>query len=61
MQFQKNKGKDVLALINFKGKISVMTLICAVKLGLKVQMTDIGTLKIVNSLTKIYGIIISTF
>ena len=61
MQFQKDKGKDVLALFNFKSKINVMTLGYAAQLGLKVQRTNVGTQKIDRSLLAIYGMVIAAF
>ena len=36
VQFQKDKGKDILALLNFGSKVDAMTLAFAAQLGLKV-------------------------
>ena len=46
MQFQKNKKKDVLALLNFWKKVNAITPAYMVKLSLKVQKTNIGAQKI---------------
>ena len=61
MQFQKNKGKNVLALLNFKTKINVITSAYIVQLGLKVQKIDVGAQKIDGSFLEIYGIINAAF
>ena len=42
VQFQKDKNKDVLALLNSRSKVNVMTLAYVAQLGLKVQKTSIG-------------------
>ena len=42
MQFQKDKSRDVLALLNSGSKINTMTLAYAAQLGLKVQKINIG-------------------
>ena len=42
MQFEKDKNKDILALIDYNSKINVMTLTQAIKLDFKVQKTDAG-------------------
>ena len=49
MQFQKYKGKDVLALLNSESKVNTMTLAYAAQLGVKVQKTDVGAQKIDRS------------
>lgn len=46
MQFQKNKSKNVSALLNFRSGINAINLVYAVELGLKVQRTYISALKI---------------
>ena len=61
MQFQKNKSKDVLALIDSGRKVNVITPVYTAKLGFKMQKTDVGIQKIGGSLLKIYDIVIATF
>ena len=61
MQFQKDKGKDVLALLNFESEVNAKTLAYATQLGLKVQKTDIGAQKIDGSSLETYSIVIATF
>ena len=61
MQFQKDKDKDVLSLLNYGSKVNAMTLAYAAQLGLKVQKTNINNQKIDGSLLEIYSIIIATF
>ena len=40
-QFRKDKGKDVLALLDSKSEVNVMTLAYAAHLGLKESMTNV--------------------
>lgn len=47
VQFQKDKGKDVLTLINSGSEINTMTPPYAAKLGLKVQKIDVNTQKLI--------------
>ena len=61
MQSRKDKGKNVLALLNSRSKVNAMTLVYAAQLGLKVQKTEVTTQKINKSSLKIYGMIISVF
>lgn len=61
MQFQKNKGKHILALINFDNKINAMTLTYAAKLGFKMRKIEVDVQKIDGLLLKIYNIVIPTF
>ena len=58
VQFRKNKGKDVLALLDSKSELNAMTPAYTVHLGLKVRMTNVGVQKIDGSLLAIYGIVI---
>ena len=61
VQFQKDKNTDILALLNFVGKINAIILAYTAQLGLKVQKTDVGTQKIDKSLLATYGMIIAAF
>ena len=61
MQFQKNKRKDVLVLLNFKSKVNMITPAYTAQLDLKVQKTNIDAWKIDGSLLKIYNIVIHAF
>ena len=49
VQFQKNKGKDVLALFNSGSKVNAMTPADTAQLGLKVQKTNVCAHKINKS------------
>ena len=42
VQFQKDKNKDVLALLDFRSKVNAMTLVYMAQLGLKMQKTDVA-------------------
>ena len=42
VQFGKDKGKNVLALLDFGSEINMMNLAYAAHLGLKVRVTNIG-------------------
>ena len=59
-QFRKDKGKDVLALLNSGSEVNVMTLVYAAQLGLKVKKTNIDAQKIDRFSLAIYGIVIAT-
>ena len=61
IQFRKDKGKDVLALLNSGSEINVMTPAYAAHLGLKVRMTNIGAQIINRSSLATYGIVIAAF
>ena len=61
VKFQNDKGKDVLAFLNFKNKINAITLAYIVQLGFKVRKTDFGTQKIDGSSLKTYGMVIAAF
>ena len=61
IQFQKDKGKDVLLLINSGNKMNIMTLTHAFKLGLKMRKINISAQKIDGSLLKTYGMVIVAF
>ena len=49
VKFRKDKGKNVLALLNSASKVNAMALVYAAHLGLKVRMTDLGVQKIDGS------------
>ena len=59
VQFRKNKGKDVLALLNSKSEVNVMTSAYTAYLGLKVRVTDIGAQKIDRFSLAIYDMVIA--
>ena len=61
VQFRKDKGKDILALLDSKSKINAMTPVHAAHLGLKVKVSNVGMQKIVGSLLAIYSMVIITF
>ena len=61
MQFQKNKDKDVIALIDLRSKENVMILTYRVKLSFKTRKTNIRAQKIDGLLLKIYSMAIVTF
>ena len=49
IQFQKNKNKNILALLDFGSMVNAMTLAYIAKLGLKMQKSNIDTQKIDES------------
>ena len=61
VQFRKDKGKNILALLNFGNNVNAMTLAYAAHLGLKVRVTNISTQKIDGSSLVTYGIVIAIF
>ena len=61
IQFCKNKGKDILALLNSGSKINAITSTYTTHLGLKVRVTNVGIQKIDGSLLVTYGIVIAAF
>ena len=61
VQFRKNKGKDVLALLEFGSEVNAMTPAYTAHLGLKVRVTNIGAQKINKSLLATYGMVIAAF
>ena len=61
MQFQKDKNKDVLALLDFRIKINAITLAYTIQLGLKVWKTNVGIQKIDRSSLETYSMVIDTF
>ena len=61
VQFRKDKGKDVLALLDSGSEVNAMTLAHAAHLGLKVRVTDVGAQKIDKSLLATYRLVIAVF
>ena len=61
VQFCKDKGKDVLALLNFRSKINAITHAYAAHLGFKVRVINLGAQKINRSSLATYGMIITSF
>ena len=61
IQFRKYKGKDVLALLDFRSGVNAMTPAYEAYLGLKVRVTDVSVHKIDGSSIATYGIVIATF
>ena len=61
VQFCKDKGKNVFALLNSKNEVNVMTPAYAAHLGLKVRVTNVGTQKINGFLLIFYGMVIAAF
>ena len=61
MQFQIDKKKDTLALLDFEKKVNAMTSAYTAQLDFKVRKTNIGTQKIDKSSLETYAIVIATF
>lgn len=61
IQFCKDKGKNVLALLNSGNEINAITLAYTVNLGLKVRVTNINIQKIHKFLLATFGIVIAAF
>ena len=61
MQFWKDQGATIRALINLGSKVNAMPPVYAKQLGLQVQKTDIEAQKIDSSLLRIFGIVIAGF
>ena len=61
VQFRKDKGNDILALLNSGSKVNAMTLAYAAHLGLKVRVTNVGAQKIDKSLLATYNMVIAAF
>ena len=61
VQFHKDKGKDVLTLLDSKSEVNAMTPAYAVHLGLKVKVIDIGAQKIDRFSLATYGMVIAAF
>ena len=61
VQFQKNKGATIWALIDLSNKINVITPAYAKQLGLQVQKADVGAQKIDGSLLRTFEMVINGF
>ena len=61
VQFQKDKGATIWALIDLRSKVNAMTLAYAKQLGLQVQRTDVEAQKIDGSLFRTFGMVIAGF
>ena len=61
VQFCKDKGKDVLALLNPGNEVNVMTVAYTAYLGLKVRVTNVGAQKIDRFSLAICGMVIAAF
>ena len=61
IQFRKDKGKDVLALLDSGSKVNAITPAYTAHLGLKVKVTDVGVQKINRSSLATYSMVIATF
>ena len=61
VQFRKNKGKDVLALLDSESEVNAMTPAHAAHLGLQVRVTDVGAQKIDRSSLATYDMVIAAF
>ena len=61
VQFRKDNGKDVLALLNSGSKVNAITLAYAAYLGFKIRVTDVGAQKIDGSSLTTYGMVIAVF
>ena len=61
VQFPKNKGKDVIALLDSESEVNAMTPAHAAYLGLKVRVTNVGVQKIDGSSPATYSMVIAAF
>ena len=61
VQFQKDKGAIIWALIDSGSEVNVMTLAYAKKLGLRTQKSDVRAQKIDGSSLKTFGMVIAGF
>ena len=59
VQSQKDKNKDILALLDSGSKVNMMTPAYIAQLGLKAQSTNVNAQKIDRSSLKTYGIVIA--
>ena len=60
-QFRKDKGKDVLDLLDSGSKVNAMTPAHTAHLGLKMRVTDVSAQKIDGSSLATYGMVIAAF
>ena len=61
VQFWKDKGATIWALINLSSKVNTMTPAYAKQLSLQVQKTDVGAQKINGSSLRTFGMVIAGF
>ena len=61
MQLQKEKSKDILALLNSESKVNAISSAYTAQLGLGVQKTNIAAQKIDRFSLKTFSIVISAF
>ena len=61
VQFQKDKSKDVLALLDSGSEVNAITLAYATQLGLEVRRTNVGTQKIDKFSLATYSMVIVAF
>ena len=61
VKFHKDKGKDVLALLDSGSEVNAMTPAHAAHLGLKVRVIEVGAQKIDGSSRATYGMVIAAF
>ena len=61
MQYQKDKSKIVLALLDFGREVNAMTPTFVTQLGLKMQKTNVHAQKIEKSSLESYDMVIAAF
>ena len=61
VQFRKDKGKNVVALLNSGSEINAITSAHAAHLGFKVRMTNVSAHKIDKSSLATYSMVIAVF
>ena len=61
VQFQKDKGATIRALIDLGSKVNVMTPVYAKQLGFQVRKTDVRAQKIDGLSLRTFGIVITGF
>ena len=61
MQFRKDKGTTICALINSGSEVNAMTPAYAKKLGLRIWKTDVGAQKIDGSSLDTFKMVIASF
>ena len=61
VQFRKNKGKDILALLDSGSEVNAMSPAYAAHLSLKVRVTNVGAQKIEGFSPATYGMVIAAF
>ena len=61
VQFWKDQGATIWAVIDSGNKVNTMTPAYAMKLGLRIQKTDVKAQKIYSSLLETYEMVIATF